>query len=201
MKVIDPMTTGASLVVLVISAAAVFAAEAIDVKNQTLDKATLHVETIPKDREIRVELFSTTGADLGKTKHRDIAELLAESAPPLLAADIVEVMRETGFSNVVLGNGEESAASSPYLLSGRFTVLNPGSQAARAWIGFGAGESRVCVEGRLADGSDTTLGTFSHCRKGLGWGKSDNQVEASATRIGDSIALFMLEWANGEFAR
>jgi len=177
------------------------AAETIQVTKQTLDHAQLSLDRISKTTPFHVQLFDSSKADLGKTKHRDTAEMLARSAPHLLAVDIVESLREAGFSSVVLDEQPDASSTSHLVLKGKFTKLNPGSQAARAWIGFGAGESKVCVEGRIEDEAGKTVGTFSHCRKGLGWGKSDNQMESSAARVGDSIAMFLSQWADGDFAR
>jgi hypothetical protein len=106
-----------------------------------------------------------------------------------------------GVTNVVLEEQAAVSSGSYLVLTGRFTQLNPASQAARVWIGFGAGESKVCVEGRVGDETGKTAGEFSHCRKGLGWGDSDNQMESSAARVGDSIAEFLAEWADGNYAR
>ena len=159
------------------------------------------LDRISKIEPFHVQLFDVADADLGKPKHRDTAEMLARSAPHLLAVDIVEALREAGFSSVVLDEQPDTSSTSHLVLKGKFTKLNPGSQAARAWIGFGAGESKVCVIGRIDDGAGKMLGEFSHCQKGLGWGKGDNQMESSAARVGDSIAMFLTQWADGEFAQ
>jgi len=177
------------------------AADTIKVTKRTLDHAELNLDRISKAAPFHVQLFDSANADLGKPKHRDTAEMLARSAPHLLAVDIVEALREAGFSSVVLDEQPDASSTSHLVLKGQFTKLNPGSQAARAWIGFGAGESKVCVDGRIDDEAGNTVGKFSHCRKGLGWGKSDNQMESSAARVGDSIAMFLTQWADGDFAR
>ena len=179
----------------------VSAADTIQITKQTLDHAQLNLDRISKVEPLHVQLFDVASADLGKPKHRDTAEMLARSAPHLLAVDIVEALREAGFSSVVLDEQPDASSTSHLVLKGQFTKLNPGSQAARAWIGFGAGESKVCVEGRIDDEAGKMVGEFSHCRKGLGWGKSDNQLESSAARIGDSIAMFLTKWADGDFAQ
>ena len=177
------------------------AAEPIHISKQAVDRATLYVEQIPKDRPLHIRLFDSANADLGKPKHRDTAEMLARSAPHLVAVDIVEALRSAGFTNVVLEEQPAASSGSYLVLTGQFTQLNPGSQAARVWIGFGAGESKVCVEGRVVDETGKSAGEFSHCRKGLGWGDSDEQMASSAARVGDSIAIFLAEWADGEFTK
>lgn len=177
------------------------AAEPVHVSKQAVDHASLYVDRISRDRPLHVRLFDSANADLGKPKHRDTAEMLAKSAPHLVAVDIVEALRSSGFKNVALEEEAVASSGNYLILTGRFTQLNPGSQAARVWIGFGAGESKVCVEGQIDDETGKTVGEFSHCRKGLGWGDSDTQIESSAARVGDSIALFLAEWADGNYVR
>lgn len=177
-----------------------YAAESIRVTDAAVDNVTLSADRISKDQSIHVQLFNSADAYLGKPKHRDTAELLARSAPHLLAVDIVEALRDAGFSDVMLDEAAESSAKPHLVLTGKFTELNPGSQAARAWIGFGSGKSKVCVEGQVNDAAGAVLAKFSHCRNGLGWGDSSSQMANSAVRVGDSIATFLTDWANGQYA-
>jgi hypothetical protein len=177
------------------------AADMIRTTTAAVDRAAVSESRITRDSPLHVQLFDAIHADLGNPKHRDTAELLARSAPHLLAVDIVESLRDAGFSNVVLDEETATSSQKNLTLTGSFTDLNPGSQAARAWIGFGAGKSKVCVEGRVSDSGGEVLAEFSHCRKGLGWGDSSAQMANSAVRVGDSIAIFLTEWANGDYAR
>ncbi|RLA34576.1 MAG: hypothetical protein DRR11_02475 [Gammaproteobacteria bacterium] len=178
-----------------------YAAESIRVTDAAVDNVTLSADRISRDQSIHVQLFNSADAYLGKPKHRDTAELLARSAPHLLAVDIVEALRDAGFSDVMLDEAAESSAKPHLVLAGKITELNPGSQAARAWIGFGSGKSKVCVEGHVSDAAGTILANFSHCRNGLGWGDSSSQLADSAVRVGDSIATFLTAWANGQYAQ
>jgi len=180
----------------------VSADSSIKVKNDPLDQATLHVGTISKGDSIYVHLFDTSGVKLGKAKHQDTARLMVGTAPHLLAVDIVEGLRDAGFSKIVL---EEKTAKDVKLnpgemaLLGKFTELNPGSQATRQWIGLGAGKSKVCLKGHLVDSNNQSLGEFSDCRSGLGWGNSAAEMENSTDSIGVDIARLLTEWANGNF--
>jgi len=171
------------------------------VKKQAVDSATLKIDQISRQLPFHVRLFDVTQADLGNPKHRDTAEMLARTAPHLLAVDIVNSLRQAGFNNVILDEVSESESESVLILTGRFTQLNPGSQAARAWIGFGAGRSKVCIDGNISNEAGMELGSFVHCRKGLGWGESGNQMEQSTVRVGDSVAQFLTAWADGHYAR
>jgi hypothetical protein len=164
-------------------------------QEMSVDHATVNAQKIAKDWSIRVHLFDSSDADLGKPKHMDTARVLASTTPHLLAVDIVESLRDTGFGDVTLVESVSGTSDAQLNLTGRFTHLNPGSQAARAWIGFGAGESKVCIEGQVTDQDNAEIANFSHCRKGLGWGKSGGQLEASAERIGENVAVFFAQWA------
>jgi len=179
----------------------IHAADLARVTNAPVDKAAVSVERIAKDSPIHVQLFDSANADLGKPRHQDTAAMLARSAPHLLAVDIVEALRNSGFSNVVLDEQAPTSSTQHLTLTGKFTDINPGSQATRAWIGFGAGKSKVCVTGHIGDANGNILGEFSHCRKGLGWGDSGDQMEQSTVRIGDTIAEFLTDWADGQYAR
>jgi len=164
-----------------------YAAESFRVTNAAVDNVTLSTDRISKDQSIHVQLFNSADAYLGKPKHRDTAELLARSAPHLLAVDIVEALRDAGFSDVMLDEAAESSANPHMVLAGKIT--------------FGSGKSKVCVEGQVNDAAGTVLARFSHCRNGLGWGDSSSQLADSAVRVGDSIAAFLTDWANGRYAR
>jgi len=176
----------------------------IAVQNGPLDQITLHVGKITRDAPLHVHLFDTSNAKLGKAKHQDTARLMAGTVPHLLVVDIVEGMRDAGFSKVIL---EESTAEEASLepgemaLLGRFTELNPGSEATRLWIGLGAGKSKVCIKGRLVDSNNKSLGEFTDCRNGLGWGSSATELENSTESIGDSIVQLLNGWSNGNYAK
>lgn len=176
----------------------------INIKNGPLDQITLHVGKITRDTPVHVHLFDTSGVKLGKAKHQDTARLMASTAPHLLAVDIVEGLRDGGFSKVVL---EETTTAGVELnqgelaLLGKFTELNPGSQATRLWIGFGAGKSKVCIKGRLVDSDNKSLGEFTDCRAGLGWGNSAGEIDNSTQSIGGNIAKLLSGWSNGKYVR
>ncbi|WOJ98523.1 DUF4410 domain-containing protein [Congregibacter brevis] len=141
-----------------------------------------------KDTAIHVHLFDTSRADLGKSKHADIARSMANSAPHLLAADIVNALREAGFTKVTLDESESGAVDDALQLTGRFTKLDPGSQNLRVWIGFGAGKSEVCISGKLSTPEGNEVAEFDDCKSGLGWGQSGPQGDKGAEVLGDRVA-------------
>jgi len=165
----------------------------------TIDHSKLHVDSISKDTRLHVYLFSSKSAKMGNAKHHDTASLMAHTAPHLLLIDIVSSLRDSGFNNVILEEStvvDANIAAGELALIGRFTELDPGSQAVRQWIGFGAGKSRVCLKGHLVDAAQKSLGEFSDCRSSLGWGGSSGEMEDSTLSIGEHIASLLSEWAD-----
>jgi len=159
------------------------------------DSALEHAEVMSLDTPIHVHLFSTSDTDLGAGSTRDTARAMLKSAPHLLAVDVVDRLRQAGFTRVTLDESDGDPASDALTLVGRFTVLHPGSQGLRMWIGFGAGKSKVCVEGRLVDADGQELTDFSLCRSGLGWGSSAPQLEGESADLGLSIAELLIDWS------
>ena len=170
-------------------------APAVESKNEGIDHAKLHGERIAKDAAIIVHAFDASEADLGSFSHIDVAKRLAETAPHLVAVDIVETLRAHGFTAVTLSDSAEPAGDALQLV-GTFTEINPGSQSTRVWIGFGAGASKVCIKGALQTASGEVIGDFKDCEKGIGWGNSNEQTEGEAARIGANIGGLVNSWAN-----
>ncbi|MEH6583217.1 MAG: DUF4410 domain-containing protein [Halioglobus sp.] len=160
-----------------------------------MQSSQVNAGELSKTTAIHVHLFDTTGADLGKPKFSDTANAMAKSAPHLLAADIVEALRHAGFTAVTLDESEKGPSDDALNLTGRFTKLHPGSQNMRVWIGFGAGESKVCISGEVTNASGENLANFSDCRNGLGWGASAQQGDKGAEILGERVAGFLVDWA------
>jgi hypothetical protein len=160
-----------------------------------MNSARTHADQPDKSVPLHVHLFNTEGADLGKPKYADTARAMANSAPHLLATDIVVALRHGGFSAVTLDESEGEPPADALNLTGRFTKLNPGNQNLRVWIGLGAGESKVCISGELKNASGKKLADFADCRNGLGWGSSGPQGDKSAEVLGDRVAAFLINWS------
>jgi len=176
------------------------AASGRKIKNGPVDEATLHVDSISKETPLRVRAFSVSDADMGKPKHRDTAKRAARHVAGLLALDLVESLREAGFRDVAFLDAGDALPSSYTLVEGAFTQLDAGSQTQRVLWGFGAGKSKVCVAGQVKDDSGKLLGDFKNCRKGLGWGSGEGQMEGDAREEGSHIAAFLSSWANGDLS-
>lgn len=89
----------------------------VSLAEDKLDNSQTYTEAISKNSPIHVHLFSTADTDLGRPKFRDTANAMAKSAPHLLASDIVNELRESGFTEVSLDEteGEPSADSNRIL--------------------------------------------------------------------------------------
>lgn len=175
------------------------ASDSILLDHGPLDKAILNTATIDRTVPMHVRNFDVSQAKLGKSKHEDIARQMAQSVPHLLASDIVNELRANLFTAVTLEQSNTSTDGG-WVLEGQFTELNPGSQAARLWVGFGAGKSKVCVMATLKDDKGSVMGEFAHCSNGLGWGGSDSQLETDAERLGHKFAQFFSNWADGKYS-
>lgn len=150
-----------------------------------------YISSIDKATPIHIELFSTEGAELDITPDEDTSLAVAKAAPQLLAADIVHTLRASGFEMVTLQSAGVTQPSGALVLSGRFTMLDSGSQAARIWLGFGMGQSQVCVEGRLVNATGKTVCDFKDCAGGIGWGESAPQLENESHTLGEKIGHFI----------
>lgn len=161
-----------------------------------MDSHNIITGELSKATAIHIHPFSTAEADLGNPKFRDTADAMAKAAPHLLATDIVEALRGAGFTSVTLDESKESKSPDALNVTGRFTRLDPGSQNLRVWIGFGAGESKVCISGTVTDSSGTRLADFADCRNGLGWGSSGPQANEGAEILGERVAGFLIDWSD-----
>jgi hypothetical protein len=175
-----------------------------------LDRAVIHVETISSDAPVRIRTFPTENADLGtgakkdKPKYQQIADWMQENAPGLLVEGFLGELEANGFSDAAELSGDEELPEDCLVVEGEFTKLNPGSQGKRYWVGFGAGKSKICIEGKIVSSSGEVVAEFEHCRAGaMGWfgGSSTKQMHTDVTRTGVRLASFMTEWSTGKFER
>ena len=160
-----------------------------------MDSQRVYAGDMSKETAIHVHPFTTAEADLGNPKSHDTAAAMAKSAPHLLATDIVETLRDAGFTSVTLDESAGQRRPDAINVTGRFTKLNPGSQNLRVWIGLGAGESKVCISGEVTDSSGNKLADFADCRSGLGWGSSVPQGDKGAEILGLRVARFLIDLA------
>ena len=180
-------------------AGAALAGDGWTVTKGPVDHVVVHIKGFSHATPIRIRELSVEQAHMGKPKHRDVAEKAAQAAPHLLAADLLESLRQRGFTDVAMVTDGEPLPGDALVLEGEFTMFDPGSQASRIMWGFGAGKSKVCLKGKVRNGSGAVMATFEHCRKGTGWGKSGGELEKEARTLGDDIAAFLDDWASGRY--
>lgn len=87
-------------------------------------------------------------------------------------------------------------AGKALIVRGKVTQMNPGSQALRYWVGFGAGQSRVEISGEVLDAaSNTVLARFAHARSsGIGaFGGDYQKFLTDDTRdVGEDVGKMLL---------
>lgn len=96
----------------------------------------------------------------------------------------------------VLSDDKVPAAGKVLIVRGTVTQMNPGSQALRYWVSFGAGQSRVQVSGEVVDAeSGTVLARFVHARSsGIGvWGGDYQKFLTDDTGdVGEDVGKMLL---------
>jgi hypothetical protein len=180
------------------------------IKGGKLDEIKLHVATLPSGPEIPVMVrrFSSEDADLGtggqggKQARTEEAAKIQKEGPEMLAAEFVARLTKLGFyTKVSVIDASASVPPEAIVVEGKFLKIDPGSRAARYFVGFGAGKSTVQVEGIVKDGTGKTLAEFSQRRfgaMGVGGGDSLEKLTSDAKSIGKDIAEFLDAWARGK---
>lgn len=173
-----------------------------------LDHAVIFRETIPKDVPLRVRVFSTDGVDLGtgespeKAKAYASAQEMKQELPQWSTDRLIHELKGRGFQDVAELPAGDAVPSGAWALEGRFTEMNPGSQAKRYWVGMGAGKSKVCWEARVIDAEGQPAAELKHCRMGvLGWfgGRADDQMTTDSSKSSLQLAEFLDEWSTGAY--
>jgi hypothetical protein len=79
--------------------------------------------------------------------------------------------------------------------------MDPGSQAKRYFVGFGAGKSGVTVDGSVKSSDGTVLATFQQRRvgvMGVAGGDSMEKLVSDTKAIGEDVAKFLNAWVTGK---
>jgi len=187
------------------------AGEGQRVKKSPLDHVVLYESLISKDSPIRIREFPTENADLGtganedKPKYYALAREMQEKASDLTLQAVIAGLREHGFHDVALVEGNAAIPDDALVIEGEFTKLDPGSEGKRYMVGFGAGKSKVCASGKVVRGEQgKVLMEFDHCRYGsagaLG-GNSEAMMTKDSKATGSHLARFMGQWADGKYVR
>jgi len=119
--------------------------------------------------------------------YRAVKEVLAAAPRPFLQG-LQEKLNKPG---VTVGPSDRTGSGS-LLVRAQITTLDPGSQAARYWGGFGAGAARVEIRGEIIDGRDlSVLFRFKQERRagfGLMGGGYHAMLDRAIRQIGGDVA-------------
>jgi hypothetical protein len=155
------------------------------------------VEKPPADSPVVMRPFATDDVDGDgeevKKMRVDAPGMLAER----FSAPLKELGPYTSVSPLAAGAAPPPGAM---VVEGKFTEMDPGSRAARFFVGFGAGKSGVTVEGTVVADAKR-LATFEQRRigvAGVAGGNSLDKLVSDTRDIGDDIAKFLSAWAKGE---
>ena len=139
--------------------------------------------------DIAVESFDITGVTLPNPKentHAAVRSALGSLKPAFIEGFQKNLRRKPGGANPVRGKGQT------LVIVVRLTKLDPGSQAARYWGGFGAGAVKIEMTGEIVDASSRKiLVRFKQERRsgfGMFGGGYGELFARTARQIGGDVA-------------
>ncbi|HEV2095473.1 MAG TPA: DUF4410 domain-containing protein [Chthoniobacterales bacterium] len=137
---------------------------------------------------ISVESFDTSGVSLPNPKdntYEAVQSALRLIKPAFIDGLVKKLRRRTGAT--VGGN--------TLVIRARLTKVDPGSQAARYWGGFGAGAVKIAIIGEIIDGrTEKTLVRFTQERRsgfGMFGGGYGELFTRTARQIGGDVATLI----------
>ncbi len=148
--------------------------------------------------------FSIESTDFGKMKKQsqiEAVDIMKNTAPSAFRDAFLRKLAENGtFASVEALEGD-GAPDGALLVRGEFTALNPGSRAKRYMVGMGAGRSKICIAGNVANAAGEVLVKFQDCRSGnLGWfgGRSEGMMSQDVYLAASNLADFVTAWAENK---
>ncbi len=135
--------------------------------------------------QIAVESFDTSGVQLppaDDNTFRSVQAALRTMKPAFIEGLERKAQRKRG----------ATASHRTLVIRGRLLKVDPGSQAARYWVGFGAGAVKIQITGELVDGSSgATLVRFvqeRHSGFGVFGGGYNDLFQRTARQLGGDVA-------------
>ncbi|MDD2582064.1 MAG: DUF4410 domain-containing protein [Desulfuromonadaceae bacterium] len=128
-------------------------------------------------------------------------KIVLKSSSDIFTNALRDQFKEAKSSLEIVGPVNEVTGAEPktLLVKGKVTEMNPGSQALRYWVGFGAGKSRVEVAGEIIDAqSNKPLVRFKHAKaSGIGAFGGDYQkfLTDDTHDVGEDIGKMLLYFA------
>jgi hypothetical protein len=105
------------------------------------------------------------------------------------------VERKLTTTPVTVATSQQSPGGKVVVLRVAVTEMNPGSQAARYWVGFGAGSAGTRISGELLDGpTGRTLLRFrdgSVTSVGMLGGDYGDVLDANMKRLGEDLGVLL----------
>jgi hypothetical protein len=170
-------------------------------KGGMLDEVKLFVQKLPSTRSVVMRPFSASDADITEGEKKDETKKMQPIAPGILADEFVAKLKPMGpFTDVAVVTGD-GVPPDAIVVDGKFTEMDPGSRAKRAFVGYGAGKSGVKVQGTITSADGTVLATFEQRRVGVMGGMggdSMDKLRSDAKSIGEDLAKFLSAWASGK---
>ena len=170
--------------------------------NNLIDEAevvqTFNLNDYSKVVVANLDTSATPLPPSGENTYQPVSIVL-KSSSEIFTEAVREEFKEEGSRLSVVGP-ESSAGSAPgaLLVKGRVTRMDPGSQALRYWVGFGAGKSTVEVAGEVIDmASNKTLLRFKHAKaSGIGGLGGDYQkfLTDDTHDVGEDVAKMLLHF-------
>lgn len=151
---------------VILSASLLLAADETLPKPKVLNEETIYAtkrlstydNLIIKDFPIdKAEVSNISDGDMPRYK------ALKPKLVNMLSDEVVRQLRAKKLFKKVQRNGQTGGKT--IIMEGRFTEVNAGSRAAKFWVGYGAGSSKIAVKGRLLDAATgKELAVFENSR-------------------------------------
>jgi hypothetical protein len=150
------------------------------VKGGMLDEVKLYVQTPPSTKTVVMRPFSASDTDITEGDKKDETKKMQPLAPGILADEFVAKLKPIGpFTDVAVVTGD-TVPPDALVVEGKFTEMDPGSRAKRAFVGYGAGKSGVKVQGTIKSADGTVLATFEQRRVGVMGGMGGDSMDSCA---------------------
>jgi uncharacterized protein DUF4410 len=172
------------------------------VKDGLVDEVKLYVAKLPETKTVVMRPFSATDADIKEGDKKEETKKMQPIAGRTLGDEFVTQMKKLGpFTDVSLLADDATPPADAIVVEGKFTEMDPGSAAKRAFVGYGAGKSGVKVEGSIKKSDGTLLATFNQRRVGVmsgGYKDSMGKLMGDTIAIGEDIAKLLNAWGTGK---
>ena len=132
--------------------------------------------------------------DRDDNTYHAVKEILANADDPF-GGGVAGGLEDTGIKVTSKLRSESTPA---LIIRGKVTQMDPGSQSARYWVGFGAGAARATVEIEVVDAQtkQVLLRITQERRSGVGraGGDYDEVMERNLIAVGNDIGAALMEF-------